>query len=74
MPNDAPHSVSLAEFPGFGRVFDCGNCGGIHLSVGAVTITLTPESYARFATMIHTSIANFETWMQRRSGSELDLG
>jgi hypothetical protein len=67
MSSDAPRqSVSLAEVPGFGRVFDCGNCGGIHLSVGAVTITLSPEAFARFADMINTSVATFELWMEQR--------
>lgn len=34
----------LADIPGFGRVFDCGGCGYLHLTVGPVSLTLTTES------------------------------
>lgn len=55
----------LAEMPGFGRVYDCGECGGIHVTVGPVSVTLTPEAYMQLVAMIHTSAANFETWLAR---------
>lgn len=58
----------LADIPGFGRVYDCGSCGGIHVSVGQVSVTLTPDAYLQFVTLIHTSAANFEVWMERKRG------
>lgn len=58
---------NLADVPGFGRVFDCGGCGGIHVSVGAVTMTFSPEGFMQLVAMIHTSAAGFETWLQQRS-------
>ena len=54
----------LAEIPGFGRVFDCGACGFLHVTVGPVSVTLTPEAYMQLVAMLNTSAANFETWMQ----------
>ncbi|MGH9632566.1 MAG: hypothetical protein ACRD7E_30030 [Bryobacteraceae bacterium] len=53
----------LAEIPDFGRVYDCGQCGLIHVSVGPVSVTLSPDSYMQLVTLIHTSAANFETWL-----------
>lgn len=59
----------LADIPNFGRVFDCGACGNIHLSVGPVSLTLAPDAYMQLVTLIHTSAANFETWLQNRQSS-----
>jgi hypothetical protein len=60
----------LAEIPGFGRIFDCGNCGLLHLTVGPVSLTLTPGAYIQLVTMLNTSAATFETWLQtNRVGS-----
>jgi hypothetical protein len=56
----------LAETPSLGRVFDCGDCGNIHVTVGPVTITMEPQAYMQFVAMVHTSAANFETWMAER--------
>ena len=56
----------LADIPGFGRVYDCGSCGGVHVSVGQASVTLTPDAYLQFVTLIHTSAANFEVWMEHR--------
>jgi hypothetical protein len=56
----------LADIPGFGRVYDCGSCGGVHVSIGQVSVTLTPDAYLQFVTLIHTSAANFEVWMERK--------
>jgi hypothetical protein len=68
-------SCILAEIPGFGRVYDCGGCGGIHVAVGPVSLTLTPEAYMQLAAMIHTSAANFELWLARnQDGSSLPEG
>jgi hypothetical protein len=54
----------LAEIPGFGRVFDCGNCGLLHLTVGPVSLTLSPKAYMQLVAMLNTSAANFESWIQ----------
>lgn len=56
----------LADIQGFGRVYDCGDCGGVHVAVGPVSITLSPEAYLQFVTLVHTSAANFEAWLQQR--------
>ncbi len=60
----------LAEIPGFGRIFDCGNCGLLHLTVGPVSLTLTIEAYMQLVAMLNTSAANFESWVQgNRNGT-----
>jgi len=59
-------SCILAETDGFGRVYDCGRCGNLHVVVGPVSLTLTPEAYMQLVEMIHTSASNFEIWMQER--------
>lgn len=56
----------LAEIPNFGRVYDCGDCGNIHLTVGPVSLTLTPDAYMQLVTLVHTSAANFETWLHKK--------
>lgn len=56
----------LAEMTGIGSVYDCGNCGGIHVRIGPVDVTLSPDAYVQFVTLIHSSAANFEMWLQRR--------
>jgi hypothetical protein len=66
-------SCVLAEVPNFGRVYDCGGCGGIHVTVGPVSITFTPEAYLQFVAMMHASAANFESWLgEQRGDSEPD--
>lgn len=54
----------LADIPCFGRIFDCGNCGLLHLTVGPVSLTLTPAAYMQLVALLNTSAANFESWMQ----------
>jgi len=58
----------LSEMDGFGRIYDCGDCGNIHVSIGPMTLTLSPEAFMQLVTLVHTSAANFEVWMQRRRG------
>ena len=55
--------VVLAEHPGLGRVWDCGECGNIHVSVGPVTLRLDPPAYLQLVAMLNASAANFETWL-----------
>jgi hypothetical protein len=61
-------SCILAEIPGFGRVYDRGGYGGIHVTVGPVSLTLTPEAYMQLVTKIHKSAANFESWLATNQG------
>ncbi|MGC4052403.1 MAG: hypothetical protein QM757_23985 [Paludibaculum sp.] len=56
----------LAEIPGFGRIYDCGGCGNLHLSVGPVSLTLTPEAYMQLAALLNTSAAQFELLLHGR--------
>ncbi len=58
----------LAEIPSFGRVYDCGACGCIHLQIGAVSLTLSPEAYMQVVAMVNTSAANFELWFEQSRG------
>lgn len=55
--------VILAYTEGFGQVYDCGNCGNIHVQVGPVSLTLDPKAYMQLVEMISTSAANFELWL-----------
>lgn len=59
-------SCLLADMPEFGRVYDCGDCGNIHVAIGAVNLTFTPAGFMQLVAMINTSAANFEIWMQDR--------
>lgn len=61
-----PEGTCLAATEGFGQVYDCGNCGNIHVQVGPVRITLDPAAYMQFVALLNTSAANFETWLQTR--------
>jgi len=54
----------LADISGFGRVFDCGHCHNLHLTVGPVSLTLSPDAYIQLVALLNTSAANFETWVQ----------
>lgn len=66
-------SYVLADIPNFGRVFDCGECGSIHVNVGFVSMTLTPDAYMQLVALINTSAANFEGWIAE-SRAERDPG
>lgn len=57
----------LAEIQDFGSVFDCGTCGNIHVAVGPVSVTLSPDSYLQLVALINASAANFEVWLHHRS-------
>jgi len=59
----------LAVSEGFGQVYDCGSCGNVHVQMGPVSITLDPAAYMKLVAMISTSAANFELWLEQRSGS-----
>jgi hypothetical protein len=60
--------VCLAAVEGLGQVYDCGDCGNIHIQIGPVSITVEPHAYMQFVAMLSTSAANFEMWLERRSG------
>lgn len=63
-----PHHVTaiLADIPGFGRIFDCGECANIHFQIGAMTLTLSPEAFLQLAAMISEGAASFnESWEGR---------
>ncbi len=56
----------LADFERFGRIYQCdGGC--IHLQVGPVNLSLTPEAYMQLVDMVNRSAAHFETLVQSRS-------
>ncbi|WP_321473298.1 hypothetical protein [uncultured Paludibaculum sp.] len=57
----------LAEIPGFGRIYDCGGCGNLHLSVGPVSVTLTREAYLQLAALMNSSAAQFEVLLEAES-------
>lgn len=60
-------SCMLAEIPDFGQVFDCGQCGNLHLTIGAVSLTLTPDAFMQLVALIHSGAANFETWLAQNN-------
>lgn len=60
------HGYMLAEISQFGCVFDCGNCGNIHVTIGPVSLMLAPGDYMKLVTMIHSSAAGFETWLEAK--------
>jgi len=59
-------SCLLAEIPDFGCVYDCGECGCIHVRVGPLSVRFSPQAYMQLVALIHTSAANFETWLHER--------
>lgn len=61
----------LAATPGIGRVYVCGNCAGIHLQVGPVSVILAQEAYLHVVEMMNRSAANFELLMEPRSNREV---
>ncbi len=67
-----PFGVLLAEIPDFGRVYDCGSCGNLHITVGPVTLTLMPEAYQQFVLLMHASAVSYETGIQQENGSVPD--
>ncbi len=48
-------NVILADHPGLGQVRLCG-CNSIHLSIGPVTVSLTPEAFAQAAILIRNAM------------------
>jgi hypothetical protein len=59
----------LAAAEGFGKVYDCGSCGNIHIQVGMVSLSLSPTDYMQLVAMLSTSAANFETWMEEKAST-----
>jgi hypothetical protein len=66
------HGAILASIPGFGQVYDCGNCGNLHLQIGPMNLTLEPKAYMQLVDLVSTSAANFELWLQQKSGHASD--
>jgi hypothetical protein len=65
-------AILLAEKPGLGRVWDCGECGNIHVSIGPVTVCLDPTAYMELVAMLNASAASFEEWIQyKQNGGSL---
>jgi hypothetical protein len=52
-------AIILAEYQDFGRVVKC-ECGAIHLQVGAVNVSFSPDAYMQFADLVRASALNFE--------------
>lgn len=68
------NAILLAEEPGLGRVWDCGECGNIHVSIGPVTVCLDPAAYVNLVAMLNASAANFEEWIQYKQNGALSSG
>lgn len=65
----------LAQAAGLGRVFLCGGCDHVHLTIGPVTMTLSEEAYMQLVSMLHSSAANFEVMMEERTrGTQEESG
>jgi hypothetical protein len=48
-------NVILADYPGLGRVRLC-ECNSIHLSIGPVTMNLSPEAFAQAAALVRNAM------------------
>jgi hypothetical protein len=57
----------FASAPGLGQVYVCDDCGNVHLQIGPVNLTLTPEAYLQFVVLLSESAANFEVWKSNQS-------
>ncbi|GGH13454.1 hypothetical protein [Silvibacterium dinghuense] len=51
-------NVILADLPGLGRVRVC-DCNSIHVSVGPVTLNLSPEAFAQAAAMFGDAMRRY---------------
>ena len=60
------HGCVLSDIPGFGRIYDCCNCGNVHITFGPVILMLTPDEFMHMVAMIHAGAANFELWREQR--------
>lgn len=65
-------NVILADLPGLGRVQVC-DCNSIHVSVGPVTLNLSPEAFAQAAAMLGDAMQRYaklrESQIVNTSGS-----
>jgi hypothetical protein len=52
-----PPAIILAEREGFGRVTKC-ECGAIHLQVGDLNASFSPDAYAEFVDLVRTSASS----------------
>ena len=51
-------NIILADLPGLGRIRIC-ECNSIHVSIGPVTINLTPEAFAQAVTLMRDAMDQF---------------
>ena len=68
-----PEHVIFAEREGLGRVYNCGDCNNIHVQVGPVSLTLTPDAYMELVNLLSRSAANFETYLHEAGGEDHEL-
>ena len=52
-------AMILAEEEGLGRVTKC-DCGAIHVQVGPVNVTFSPDAFVQFVGLVNASLPNFE--------------
>ncbi|MFT4114892.1 hypothetical protein [Silvibacterium sp.] len=56
-------NVILADMPGLGRVRVC-DCNTIHVSVGPVTLNLSPEAFSQAAGMLGDAMRRYAKLME----------
>jgi len=69
-----PPAIILAEREGFGRVTKC-ECGAIHLQVGDLNASFSPDAYEEFVDLVRASASSSQgtdemEYAGTRSGSE----
>jgi hypothetical protein len=48
-------AIILAEHEDFGRVIKC-ECGAIHLEIGSLRVSFSPDAYVSFADLVNAAI------------------
>jgi hypothetical protein len=52
-------AMILADEEGLGRVTKC-DCGAIHVQVGPVNVTFSPDAFVQFVGLVNASLPNVE--------------
>ena len=64
-------NVILADHPDLGRVQLC-ECNSIHLSIGPVTMSMTPQAFAQAAALIRNAMDQLRVIAGQEQACSLD--
>jgi hypothetical protein len=62
-------NVTLANYPGLGSVRLC-ECNSIHLNIGPVTVTLSPEAFVEAAILVRNAMEQLREIVGARQGGD----